>query len=134
MSKSGAASKKLTPKRVALSTASACLLMAALLLAISTMISHEMLPISYGRAYACVCMFSGSTLGSLLLTSGVSDGKAIAALVNMGVITALIFMAGVIMGQGSVSAAAIPYQLLCTALGSITGCIPTLRSVKRKRR
>lgn len=134
MSKSGTASKKMTPKRVALSSAAACLLMTALLLAVSAMISRELLPLSYGRAYACVCMFSGSVLGSLLLTSGASEGKAIAALVNAGVITALILAAGVIMGQGSVSAAAIPYQLMCTALGSITGCILTLRKTKRKRR
>ena len=134
MTKSGAASKKLTPKRVVLSIVSACLLMVVLLLAISELISRELLPLSYGRAYACVCMFSGSTLGSLLLTSGASEGKAIAALVNAGVITALILAAGVIMGQGSVSAAAIPQQLICTALGSITGCILSLRKMKRKRR
>lgn len=134
MTKSGTASKKMTPKRVALSSASACLLTAALLLAISEMISRELLPLSYGRAYACVCMFSGSALGSLLLTSGVSERKAIAALVNAGVIMALILVAGVIMGQGSVSAAAIPYQLMSTVLGSITGCILTLRRTKRKRR
>lgn len=134
MTKSGTASKRLTPKRIALSTASACLLMAALLLAISAMISRELLSLSYGRVYACVCMFSGSTLGSLLLTSGLSEGKAIAALVNAGVLTALILVAGVIVGQGSVSAAAIPHQLICTSTGSITGCIPTLRKIKRKRR
>lgn len=134
MTKSGASSKKLTPKRVVLSSALACALMAALLLAISALISRELLPLSYTRAYACVCMLSGSALGSLLLTSGVSEDKAIAALINAGVLMALILTVGVIAGQGSVSAAAIPYQLLCVALGSITGCIPTLRGSKRKRK
>lgn len=134
MTKSGTVSKRLTPKRVLLSSASACLLMAALLLAISALINRELLPLSYGRVYACACMFSGSALGSLLLTSGAGEGKAIAALVNAGAITALILVAGVITGKGSVSAAAIPQQLICTALGSITGCILTLRKIKRKRR
>lgn len=134
MTKSGASSKKMTPKRVALSSVLACMLMAALLLAISALISRELLPLSYGRPYTCVCMFSGSALGSLLLASGMSDGKAIAALINAAVMMVLIFVAGVIAGQGSISAAAIPYQLLCVAGGSITGCIFTLRKIKKKRR
>lgn len=134
MTKSGTASKKLTPKRVAMSAALACIFTAAMLLAVSTLISHELLPLSYERIYACICMFSGSALGSVLLASGVSEGKAIAALINAAVIMALIFTAGVIAGQGSISASAIPYQLLCVALGSITGCIPTLRKIKRKRK
>ena len=134
MTKSGVASKKLTPKRVVLSSALACALMAALLLAISALISRELLPLSYARAYACVCMYSGAALGSVLLASGVSEGKAIAALINAGVLMALIIAVGLLMGEGSVSASAIPYQLLCVALGSITGCIPTLKVSKRKRR
>lgn len=134
MSKSGAASKKLTPKRIVLSAASACVLMASLLLVISAMISRELLPLSYGRVYTCVCMFCGAASGSLLLASGVSEGKAIAALVSAGVITALILTCGVIMGQGRVSASVIPYQLLCIVAGSITGCIPFGRKTKRKRK
>ena len=134
MTKSGTASKKLTPKRVAISSVLACALMAALLLAISSLISRELLPLSYERVYICICMFSGSALGSLLLVSGMNEGKAIAALINAGAIMVFIFIAGVIAGQGSISASAIPYQLLCVALGSITGCISTLRKIKRKRR
>lgn len=134
MAKSGTASKKLTPKRVALSAVLACLLTAAMLLAVSALISRELLPMSHERVYACICMFSGAALGSVLLASGVSEGKAIAALINAAVIMAIIFAVGVIAGRGSISAAAIPYQLLCVALGSITGCIPALRKIKRKRR
>ncbi|MCM1148653.1 MAG: hypothetical protein NC319_01000 [Butyricicoccus sp.] len=134
MTKSGVSSKKLTPKRVALSSAFACALMAALLLAISALISRELLPLSYARAYACVSMFSGAALGAVLLASGVSEGKAFAALINAGMLVALVLIVGLIAGQGSVSASAIPYQLMCIALGSITGCIPTLRVTKYKRK
>lgn len=134
MTKSGVSSKKLTPKGVALSSVLACALMAALLLAISALISRELLPLSYARAYACVSMFSGAAMGSVLLASGVSEGKAIAALINAGVLMALILTVGLITGQGSVSASAIPYQLLCVTLGSITGCIPTLKVTKRKKK
>ena len=49
MTKSGTASKKLTPKRVAISSVLACALMAVLLLAISSLISRELLPLSSGR-------------------------------------------------------------------------------------
>lgn len=134
MTKSGAASKKLTPKRVALSSALACALMLGMLLAVSALISRELLPLSHERTYGCVCMFAGSALGSVLLVSGMSEGRAIAALINAGVIIVLIFAAGVAAGEGRISAAAIPYQLLCVGLGSITGCISTLRKIKRKRR
>lgn len=134
MTKGSSVAKKLSIKRIAFAVLLTCAIVIVLLFASAALISREILPANLGRAYIIFSIIAGTTAGSSLLSSGVNEGKAIAALINAAMILVIILTTGLIIGKGSISASAIPYQLLCVALGSITGCILTARKRKKKRR
>jgi peptidoglycan/LPS O-acetylase OafA/YrhL len=131
MTKTASASKKLTPKRIICAAALTWLVTAAVLLAIATLISLEVLAQDMW-IYTYAAAVIGSAAGAMFLCSGMYQGKAVAALVNALAFFALIILFSLIAGEGGTSVETLWYDLMCVVVGSITGCILTLR--KRSRR
>ena len=107
---------------------------AALLLICAVLIDRETLPDGIGKAYVAVCLVCAAALGGAISSSRVKQGKLIAVLANAAAFEALLISVGLVFGGGSLSGEGTLYQLLCVLLGSITGCIATVKTHKRRKR
>ena len=107
---------------------------AALLMICAVLIGKETLPGGIEKVYVVVCLVCAAAIGGAISSRRVRQGKLIAALANAAAFEALLLTAGLVSGGGSLSGEGTLYQLLCVLLGSITGCIATVKTHKRRKR
>ena len=105
-----------------------------LLLICAALIERETLPCGIEKAYVVVCLVCSASLGGAISASRLRQGRLIAALANAAAFEALLLLSGLVSEGGRLSGEGVLYQLLCVLLGSITGCIMTLKSNKKRKR
>lgn len=133
MSAKVSAAKGTGPAKLLFSLLAGLAVTAVVLLAASVLVSRETLPPGPGKIYVIVALVAGAACSSLLFSRG-RGRKLLSALLSAAAMELVVLCAGLALGGGRVEVSALPYQLLCVALGSITGCIMTAGTRRRKRR
>ena len=103
-----------------------CLLTEALLM------SMEKLPSGFEKIYITISLVLSAAVGTNILAQGMTQRKMTAALLITVIYMMLLIMTGMAAGGVNYNIGDAPFQLLCVALGAITGSI--LAASGRKKR